>query len=112
MNEVSKAKISNYVVGGVVGAIIALIAGFWFGPLTTNGALAGAVEDAVVRQQALFCAERGRADPAFGDVATFKELAFADKRDFAARFSEFDGQSSSVSRAVAAACRSTLETAI
>ena len=109
MTEDLKAKISNYIVGGVGGAIIVLIAGFWIGPLTTNGALAGAVDDAVVRQQASFCAERGRSDPTFADGDTFKALAFAEKREFAGRFAEFDGQSTSVSRAVTTACRTNLE---
>lgn len=111
MTEDSKAKISNYIVGGIGGAIVVLIAGFWVGPLTTNGALAGAVDSAIVQQQALFCAERGRADPDFGDNVSFKAMAFAEKRDFAGRFAEFDGQSSGLSRAVTAACRSNLEAA-
>lgn len=109
MTEDLKAKTSNYVVGAIAGAILTLIAGFWFGPLTTNGALAGAVDDAVVQQQALFCAERGRSDPGFADGDTFKALAFAEKRDFAGRFSTFDGQSASLGRAVTTACRNNLE---
>ncbi len=102
-----KAKMSTYTVGGLGGAVIVLIAGFWFGPLTTNGAAASAVDKAVVEQQALFCAERGRADPAYVDAATFKALAFAEKRDFAAPFAEFNGQTNG--RAVANACRAILE---
>ena len=107
MKQNSKSKLSDYAVGGAGGAIVVLIAGFWFGPLTTNGAAAEAVGQAVVEQQALFCAERGRADPTYIDAATFKGMAFAEKRDFTAPFAEFNGQSNA--RAVANACRAILE---
>lgn len=107
MKEELKAKASTYTIGGIGGAVVVLIAGFWFGPLTTNRAVADAVDKAVVEQQALFCAERGRADPAYIDAATFKARAFAEKRDFAAPFAEFNGQTSG--RAVARACRAILE---
>lgn len=107
MKEDIKTKLSTYTVGGIGGAVIVLIAGFWFGPLTTNNAAADAVDKAVVEQQALFCAERGRADPAYIDAATFKGLAFAEKRDFTAPFAEFNGAINA--RAVANACRANLE---
>ncbi len=109
MSEPIKKRAPDLLLGGAVGAVVILIAGFWFGPLTTNGALAAAVDAGVIEQQAAFCAERGRADPDYVDGATFKAREFADKRDFTGRFSTFDGQSSSASRAVANACRSRLE---
>lgn len=109
MSEPIKKRAPDLLLGGAVGAVAVLIAGFWFGPLTTNGALASAVDAGVVAQQAAFCAERGRADPDYVDGATFKALAFAEKRDFTGRFSTFDGQSSGNGRAVANACRSMLE---
>ena len=37
MNQELKEKGKTYLVGGVCGAIIILIAGFSVGPLTTNG---------------------------------------------------------------------------
>ncbi len=110
VKEEIKTKVSAYIIGGIVGAIAVLIAGFWVGPLTTNGAAADAVNAAVIEQQAFFCAERGRADPAYVDGATFKSLAFSEKRDFAARFAKIDGEVAN-ERAVANACRTLLEQA-
>jgi hypothetical protein len=111
MSEERKSKISNYVVGALGGAAIVLIAGFSLGMLKTNGAVAEAVGEAVVEQQALFCAERARADVAYVDADTFSALERNQKRDFAAQFSTFDGQSTSDGRAVANACTTLLETA-
>jgi len=109
MKDEIKSKLSTYVVGGIAGAVVVLIAGFWIGPLTTNGALADAVDVAIVEQQALFCAERGRADPTYVNGATFTELELAAKRDFATRFATFDGQDTAAGRSVATACREILE---
>ncbi len=110
MNAESKSKLSTYVVGALAGAVIVLVAGFWIGPLTTRGALADAVEVAIVEQQAIFCAERGRADPSY-DQASFSALDLSGKRDFAARFATFEGQSTAAGRSVATACRVMLESA-
>ena len=48
MKQELKDKLSTYAVGAVGGAVIILIAGFWIGPLTTNGALSDAVNAAVI----------------------------------------------------------------
>ena len=111
MKEETKAKAQTYAVGGVCGAIIILIAGFWVGPLTTNSALTTAVDAAVTEQQAQFCAERGRAAPAYVDAASFKALEYSEKNEFASRFGTFDGHTPSNSRKVTNACRAILETA-
>ena len=109
MSESIKNRAPDLLLGAAVGAVVILIAGFTVGPLTTNGALAAAVDAGVVQQQAAFCAERGRADPDYVDAETFKAMAFAEKRDFTGRFATFDGQSASAVRAVTNACRSQLE---
>ena len=108
MSEEMKAKATAYGVGAVGGAIIILIAGFWFGPLTTNGALSAAVDAAVMEQQALFCAERVRADPAYVDASTFKALGFSAQRDFVAPHAQMLGQDSA-NNAVINACRRVLQ---
>jgi hypothetical protein len=109
MKEEIKSKLSTYAVGGVGGAIIVLILGFWVGPLTTNGAVAEAVDGAIVEQQALFCAERARLDPSYVNAAAFGERDSNAQRDFATRFAAFEGQTTSSTRAVVNACRGLLE---
>lgn len=109
MKEESKSKISTYIVGAIVGAILVLVAGFWVGPLTTNGAVTEAVDVAVVEQQAQFCAERGRADAGYINAELFSELELSARRDFTTQFSEFEGQTAGNGRDVANACRGYLE---
>ncbi len=111
MKEELKVKAQTYAVGGACGAIIVLIAGFWVGPLTTNGALTTAVDAAVTGQQAQFCAERARAAPDYVDAATFKALGYREKNEFTSLYLTFDGQTPSNSRGVANACRVNLEAA-
>ena len=111
MHENTKSKLSNYIVGGLCGAVIVLVAGFSLGMIKTNGAVSEAVDLAIVAQQASFCAERGRAAFDYVDSETFAALATSEQRDFVAQFSEFEGQSTTSGRAVANACRSLLEAA-
>lgn len=106
-----KTKISNLVVGGIGGAIVVLVVGFWAGPLTTRAAVSEAVDTAVVQQQAMFCAERARASVGYVDAATFLELDSNARRDFATRFAAFEGQTTGDGRAVVNACRGYLEAA-
>ena len=109
MSKEMKEGAKAYVVGAVGGAIVILIAGFWFGPLATNGALSAAVDAAVIEQQALFCAERGRGDPAYVDASAFKTLGFSAQRDFVAIHAQMPGQDSA-KNAVVNACRRILQT--
>jgi hypothetical protein len=108
MSKEVKERATAYVVGAVGGAIVILIAGFWFGPLTTNGALSAAVDATVIEQQALFCAERVRADPAYVDASTFKTLGFSAQRDFVALHAQMPDQGSA-NNAVVNACRRLLQ---
>ncbi len=90
---------------------IALVLGLIAGPIISNllgwqvssGTMEEQVGAAVVEQQALFCEERARADPAYTDAATFKALNFSAKREFVTPHAQMPGQDSA-DRAVVSAC--------
>ena len=50
-----KAHWGKYVIGGIAGAIVILIAGFAFGPLTTNGSAEQLVATAVADRDTSYC---------------------------------------------------------
>ena len=108
MRERTKQKLNTYVIGGIGGAIIVMVGGFWIGPLTTNGALRTAVEAAIVEQQAVFCAQRGQADPNYVGATAYGALNFRQQREFVDRHAEFDGQTSRIRRNVLNACSNLL----
>ena len=90
---------------------IALVVGLIAGPMISNllgwqvssGTMEEQMGAAVVEQQALFCEERARADPAYTDAAAFKALDFSAKREFATPHAQMPGQGSADS-AVVRAC--------
>ena len=91
--------------------IIALVVGLVAGPIITgiigwqvsSGTLEEQVSAAVVGQQAVFCAERAMANPAYVDSATFGALDFSGKREFVTPHAQMPGQDSA-DRAVVNAC--------
>ncbi len=90
---------------------IALVVGLIAGPIISNligwqvssGTMEEQLGAAVVEQQALFCEERARADPAYTDAAAFKALNFNAKREFVTPHAQMPGQGSADS-AVVRAC--------
>ena len=50
-----KAHWGKYVKGGITGAVLVLIAGFAFGPLTTNGSATQLVSAAVAERDVSYC---------------------------------------------------------
>ncbi|TDI56205.1 MAG: hypothetical protein E2O93_06475 [Alphaproteobacteria bacterium] len=90
---------------------IALVVGLIAGPIISNligwqvssGTMEEQMGAAVVEQQALFCEERARADPAYTDAAAFKALDFSAKREFVTPHAQMPGQGSADS-AVVRAC--------
>ena len=91
--------------------VIALVVGLVAGPIITSiigwqvssGTMEEEVSAAVVEQQALFCAERAMAAPAYVDAATFDALDFGGKRDFVTPHAQMPGQDAA-DRAVVDAC--------
>ena len=94
---------------------IALVVGLIAGPIISNligwqvssGTMEEQMGAAVVEQQALFCEERARADPAYTDAAAFKALDFSAKREFVTPHAQMPGQDSA-DRAVVSACTNKL----
>ncbi len=95
---------------------IALVIGLVAGPIITNiigwqvtsGALEEQVRATVVEQQALFCEERARTDPAYTDAAAFKALGTSARREFVTLHALMPGQDSA-DRAVVNACVNKLD---
>ena len=105
------SKLSEFRIPAIA-LVVALIAGPIISNLLGWQVSSGTMEEqmgaAVVEQQALFCEERARADPAYTDAAAFKALDFSAKREFATPHAQMPGQGSADS-AVVRACVNKLE---
>jgi hypothetical protein len=106
MSKLSEWK--NPAIALVVGLIAGPIISNLLGWQVSNSTMEEEVGAAVVEQQALFCEERARADPAYTDAAALKALQFNAKREFVTPHAQMPGQDSADS-AVVRACTKKLE---
>jgi hypothetical protein len=105
MNKLSEWRIPAIalVVGLIAGPIISNLLGWQ----VSSSTMEEEVGAAVVEQQALFCEERARADPAYTDDAAFKALDFSARRESVTPHAQMPGQDSA-DRAVVSACTNKL----